>query len=340
MLPTIAENDRRHKPATLEDVAKLAGVHARTVSDALKGTGRVAPATRERVLRIAGELNYVTNAMARALVTGRTGKIAVLSGPINQPFYANMVHSLEIHLTNCGYEMVLLHTRRGVQDLMQATQASLVDGVIVIGAYHLAGEFLRMSRGVAQPCVFIDISPAESVDHIILDLRPAVEEALQLMLNAGRERIAYVINNRNAESHTEVRMQTYLKMMKEACRIPEFIDVNTEVLPEKRIQAVKAAIEQNGCPDALLCQNDETAIYTFRAVTESGFRLPEDVLLVGCDGLPYMEFFEPPLSTISLPTEDICALAVQFLQLRIANPALPLQEATLEGHLVVRKSLG
>jgi DNA-binding LacI/PurR family transcriptional regulator len=333
------ENEVRKKPVTMAEMARLAGVHSRTVSDVLKGKGRVAPATREKVLRIAQELNYVPNAAARALATGRTGTIAVLSGPLNEPFYANIVHLLETHLTANGYEMTLLHTRRDVKDLMQATQSSLVDGVIVIVSEHLPEEFLRLRSQSQSPCVVIDTSPRDFVDSITLDLRPAVEEALELMLAAGRQRIAYVVNNRNEAAHVEVRMRTYLKVMAEAKRTPEMIDVNTKVSSEERIQSIQAYIKANGCPDALLCQNDETAIYTYRAVIGSGYRLPEDVLLVGCDGLPYMEFFDPPLSTIALPIEEICTIAAQFLQRRMTTPDIPLQQATLQGHLMIRKSL-
>ena len=327
-------------PVTLEEISRRAGVHSRTVSDALKGTGRVAPATREKVLSIARELNYVPNAAARALATGRTGTIAVLSGPLNESFYANMVHLLETHLTANGYAMTLLHTRRDVKDLMQATQASLVDGVIVIGSNHLPEEFIRLRSSSPQPCVVIDTSSPDFVDHITLDLRPAVEEALRLMLTAGCQRIAYVVNNRDEAAAVEVRMAAYLKIMEEAGHLPELIDVNTNKRSEERIEAITDYIEANGCPDALLCQNDETAIYTYRAVVGLDYRLPDDTLLVGCDGLPYMEFFDPPLSTIALPTEEICVIASQFLQARIASPNLPVQKATLPGRLMIRKSLG
>ena len=329
----------RQKPVTMQDVAKLAGVHSRTVADALKGTGRVAPTTRERVLRIASELNYVPNAAARALVTGRTGTIAVLSGPLNEPFYANIVHQLETHLTASGYEMMLLHTRREVNDLVKATQMSLVDGVIVISINRLAEEFFRLSGNSLQHCVFIDTSNPDFVDHITLDLRPAVEEALQLMLAAGRQRIAYIVNNRDALSHREVRMKTYLQVMEDAERAAEIIDMDTGLSPEARIESVKTYIEKSGCPDALLCQNDESAIYAYRALVESGVQIPGDAMLVGCDGLPYMEFFDPPLSTIALPTEEICAIAARFLQQRIADPQIPIQQTTLRGQLMIRKSL-
>lgn len=323
----------------MEDIAKLAGVHSRTVADALKGTGRVAPVTRENVLRIAKELNYIPNAAAGALATGRTGNIAVLSGPLNESFYANMVHLLETYLTANGYEMTLVRTRRAVNDLVQATQTSQVDGVIVIGINQLAEEFLHLRNSSSQPCVCIDTSSPDFVDHITVNLRPPVEEALQIMLAAGRRRIAYVVNNRDEEAHIEVRMGTYLKVMEEAGRVPEMIDVNTTVRPEERIRGIKVYLEENGCPDALLCQNDETALCTYRALAGLGYRLPDDALLVGCDGLPFMEFFEPPLSTIALPTEEICALAAQFLQQRMAAPGIPIQQATLQGRLVVRKSL-
>ena len=334
------KNDERAKPVTMEKVAKLAGVHSRTVSDVLKGTGRVAPATREKVLSIAKELNYVPNAAARALATGRTGVVAVLSGPLNESFYANMVHLLETQLTKSGYEMNLLHARRSVDDLTKATQASLVDGIIIVGSNHLPEDFLRACAQSAPPCVVIDTANPDFIDHITLDLRPAVDEALRLMLSAGRRRIAYVANNRDASAYLEVRMAAYLAAMENAQRTPEIIDVDTQALSEARIRAVSDYIETHGCPDALLCQNDETAIYTYRAVVGLGFRLPDDVLLVGCDGLPYMEYFDPPLSTIALPTEEICITAARFLQQRMATPGLPVQQAILPGRLMVRKSLG
>ncbi|BCM92057.1 catabolite control protein A [Abditibacteriota bacterium] len=328
----------RPKPVTMEDMAKLAGVHSRTVADALKGTGRVAPATREKVLRIAKELNYVPNAAARALATGRTGTVAVLSGPLTDQYYANTVHLLETYLTAHSYEMLLLHTRREVQDLVNATKVSQVDGVIVIGLNYLSEEFLRLS-GSVQPCVLIDTASPNYVDHITLDLRPAVEEALQLMLAAGNQRIAYVANNRDEASHVEVRMGTYLDVMKKAGRAPEVIDVNTKLTSEERIQGLKSYIQQNGCPDALLCHNDETAIHTYRALVGAGYRVPQDALLVGCDGLPYMEYFDTPLSTILLPMEEICEIASRFLQQRMATPDIPIQQATFQGRLEVRKSL-
>jgi DNA-binding LacI/PurR family transcriptional regulator len=103
-------DEGRQKIVTLQDVAEMAGVTSMTVSRVIKGKGYVAAATREKVLRIAEELNYTANLAARALATGRTGIIAVISGNLNEHYYANIVHLLESQLTASGYQMRLLHT--------------------------------------------------------------------------------------------------------------------------------------------------------------------------------------------------------------------------------------
>ena len=335
----MTEIEARPKSVTLEQIAQQAGVASRTVSDALKGRGRVAATTRENVLRIARELNYVPNAAARALATGRTGTIAVLSGPLNESYYANMVHQLGSYLTASGYEMLLLPTKRSVEELVQATQVAPFDGLIIIGLSHLLEEFLRLSGQHLRPCVLIDIANPDYIDHITLELRPAVEEALQKMLDADCQRIAYVVNNLDENSHQEVRMETYLTFAQENNRNVELINVDTRITSKERIEMIKDSIKSKGCPDALFCQNDETAIYAFRALNELSYRIPDDVLLVGCDGLPYMEFFEPPLSTIALPTEEVCAVAAQFLQRRLDDSTLAIQSAVIPGQLIARKSL-
>ena len=126
--------------------------------------------------------------------------------------------------------------------------------------------------------------------------------------------------------------------MRKAALVPEVINVLTDD-HDVFEQRFKAYIEEKGCPDGLLCQNDETAMGAFRVLRDLGFTVPSDVLLVGCDGQPHMRNFDPPLSTIAQPMEEMCAMAWQFLQQRIAQPHLPHQQATFEGKLVTTESL-
>ena len=89
----------------------------------------------------------------------------------------------------------------------------------------------------------------------------------------------------------------------------------------------------------MLCQNDETMMCVYRALRDLGFRVPDDVLLVGCDGQLHTRYFDPPLSTIVQPMERMSELAWQFLRQRMDDPTLPLQHAVVQGELIVRESL-
>ncbi len=334
--------DGRLKTATLTDVAKVAGVTAMTVSRVIKGSGYVAPATRERVMHAAQELNYTANLTARALVTGRTGAIAIISGNLNMPYCANIVHLFDSLLSSSGYQIRLLHTRGELSDLINSTNSASVDGVIVAGMHHFVEELSSINRHIVPPSVHVGITKPVQGDYVFINLRPAVEDALERMLAAGRKRIAFIGVGQNMSIHDrEIRPQTYVSVMQKAGRTPELVSAcpRYDVPGEERVAIIKSYIETYGCPDGMLCVNDDIAIQTYRALMDLGCRIPEDALLVGCDGLPILQYFEPPLSTIAQPMEEMCALAWQFLQARIANPDLPPQCTNFDAKLVARKSL-
>ncbi len=305
------------------------------VSNALNGTRSVAPATREKVLRIAKEMDYVPNFAARALRTGRTGIIAILSGRISEPYYATMVDLLEQHIHANGFHLLLMRTPEEVKELLNATSNIAVDGAIAVDMLGLVNEFSSQST---IPCVSIGTVGRSFVDNVVVDLSEGVDEALRLMVASGRRRIAYLVTAENMALETETRTQAYLKAMHRVDQTPHIINVSTD--QSKAVERkFKVHILEHGCPDALLCQNDETAMCAFRVLKDLGFQVPKDVLLVGCDGQRHMRYFDPPLSTIVQPVEEMCATAWKFLQQRIAQPNLAHQEATFYGQLVVRESL-
>lgn len=325
----------RPKRVTLQDIAEVAGVKKMVVSNALNGTRSVAPATRERVLRIAREMNYVPNFAARALTTGRTNLIAIMSGALNQPYYGQMVHLLEQHVHAHGFNLLLLRTPDEVQELVNATGFLAVDGAIAVDMLGLVNLFQEHSH---IPCVSIATVERSFVDNVLIDLSAGVRGALQCMVDSGRKRIAYLVTAPMMERSIEVRSRTYREVMKKAGRPPEIINVETDD-SEAVERKFRIYIEERGCPDALLCQNDETAMSAFRGLRAMGYKVPGDVLLAGCDGHPHMQDFDPPLSTIVQPMEEMCSMAWQFLERRMAQPDCPHQQAIFHGQLIVRESL-
>ena len=353
-MPRVKNPASRPKRVTLQDIAGVAGVHVMTVSDALNDTRSVAPATRAKVKRIAREMNYIPNSAARALATGRTGVIAILSGALNEPYYAGMVHLIERQLNAANYKILLQRTRHEVRDIVSATANAAVDGAIAIDMHHLVREFRARS---AVPCVSIGTYAPPFVDHVVIDLREGVSEAVRLMARGGRRRIAYLVTREHMAlpSHAregtfpgvleaggtgpEARGQAYLSALEAVGLPPEIINLETDEFSVMRARFADY-IARRGCPDALLCQNDETAMIAYRVLRDHGRRIPDDVLLVGCDGHRHMEYFDPPLSTIVQPMEAVCEAAWRMLQRRMADPGLPLQQESFAGKLVVRPSLG
>ncbi len=329
-------DNTRPKRVTLQDIAEVAGVQKMAVSNALNGTRSVAPATRAKIQRIADELNYIPNFAARALTQGRTGIIAVISGPINEPYYSTMVHLLEQRLSGDGFHLMLMRTPGEIRNLVKATSNLAVDGAIAVDMINLVQEF-RSHPTI--PCVSISTSEQPLVDNVFVDLSASVEEAIDSMISQGRRRVAYLVTADTMTCDSEVRAHTYQSVMQTEGRPPEFINVATDDLDVLE-RNFRIYIEEQGCPDALLCQNDETAICAAEVLKELGYAIPTDVLLVGCDGQRHMKYFEPPLSTIVQPMEEICDLAWKFLRQRIAEPTLERQQATVRSTLLVRESLG
>jgi LacI family transcriptional regulator len=330
-----ASNSDHPKRVTLQDIAKVAGVHVMTVSDALNGRGRVARSTRQKIALIARELNYVPNATARALATGRTGRIALLSGAFDYPYYANMLHFLKLHLDEAGYKLLLLRTPHEVRELIYTTENTEADGVIAIDMYGFGEEFGEHS---SIPCVSIGAYHRHSIDCVLVDLSEGVTQALNIMMDAGRQRVAYLVTSNHMVVPEESRARAYFAALSARNRQHEIINVATNATSEVHTRLADY-IRKNGCPDALLCQNDETAMSAYAVLRKLGRRVPDDVLLVGCDGHLHMEYFDPPLSTVAQPLEETCATAWRFLRQRMADPTLPHQEAVLHGELRVTHSL-
>jgi DNA-binding LacI/PurR family transcriptional regulator len=324
------------KRVTLQDIADVAGVKKMAVSNALNGAPNVSAATRAKIERIVKELNYIPNFAARALTTGRTGIIAVMCGAVNEPYYANIIHFLEKQLNDDGFQLLLIRRTSRVQELVTSTGIITVDGGIVVDMPHLVNEF---EYHPPIPCVSIGTFERPFLDNVVIDLSRSVNEAMDIMISRDRRRIAYLVTAPGMALDTEVRAKAYLNAMKKIGQLPEIIDVNTNDLLAVDAN-FRAYIEESGCPDALFCQNDDTAMTAFRVIRDAGYRVPEDVLLLGCDGQWHTRNFDPPLSTIAQPIEEMCLKAWQFLRQRLAEPTTPLQRVVVEGTLLVRESLG
>jgi LacI family transcriptional regulator len=228
-----------------------------------------------------------------------------------------------------------------------------MDGVIVFDSYFYPNA-MALLKGSGIPVVSLTLTPAltpsltttlattSDVDHVRVDLNPALSEAMRY-LATHRNRVAFLspweINMTTTDA--DPRYHIYHAVMKEMGRAEEVIVCPHAAGPNTRALAreiMRNYVGANGCPEAIFCFNDERAIATLDALRGLGYRVPEDVLLIGCDNLDETDYHTPKLSTIDYPVAEAARLAWQFLQGRLKNPELPLQSATLTARLLLRES--
>lgn len=321
---------------TIKQIAEHVGVSPATVSRVLSGRGAhlISEATRQRVWQAAEELGHQPNLAARSLVTGRTGVVALWMHELFTSFHARVVQLVEEHMHQQGYDTLI----RCVSLRPSSAWHGLgrVDGILAHeGAAYLRNAWKPLQRrGV--PLVSMGAYPLTETDHVRIDLYSGAIQATQHLLEAGCRRIAYLVN---AESRYvgEPRRDGYHRVVSEAGMTAEYI-VATDQSRAASSMAVRRYVQECGLPDGIFCHNDEMAIGAYHGLRLLGVHIPDEVALVGCDGIEDTEYLDVPITTICQPLEEMCQIAVEFLQKRIAEPDTEQQSTLLQPTLVIRAS--
>jgi len=325
---------------TLREVAAAAKVSVATASRTLNGrcSPYVSEATKKAVLDAAKRLGYRPNRLARALVTGRRNMIGLAVPYVGYPFASAVMKHIQERLHPAGLGLIAqgaeVDAERYAED-MRVIEAE-VDGIIAVERVDLLRHFLELSRPRAVPIVSVGAEVAEELDHVAVDLYTGAVEACRHLASVGCRRIAYAVPAVSFHPQ-EQRLRAYERAVREFGMEPEHI-----VVPVGTRQGAREAIKEYACqcglPDGIFCCNDVTAIGIFRGLRDLGVDVPEQCALVGCDGVEDTECFDPPISTIVQPIEEMCRMACEFLLNRIKEPDKPRQMARLQAALVVRGS--
>ncbi|RYG68788.1 LacI family transcriptional regulator [bacterium] len=328
---------------TQKDIAQQLGISQQTVASALSGKGqsRMSEKTRSQVLLEAKRMGYRPNLAARALTQQRTGLIAVWTKNLANPFYAHVLEATESLLRTSGYEMIVrvipgeeLSPR--LSEEWQSAQWP-VDGIISIENALQASQFLKTRAGVTPlVCVGGYDKKIPELDYVWVDLYQATFDAVEHLIDQGCQRIATFMHALGFTTGSP-RYDGYTDAMVKNGRRPEYI-----VVPETTKAAGRAVLQtyaaKHGYPDGLFCYNDDLAIGAFRFLRDSGKSVPNEIALIGCDGIEDTDYLEMPLSTIIQPVDQMCAKAWDLLQRRINDGGVQPQHESLLAHLEVRAS--
>jgi len=329
---------------TIVDIAKRVGLTHATVSRVLNGRtdNYISDATRKRVIEAAGEMGYVPNRAARALATGRTGVIGLWVGGMTafQTLVADSVQrileaeKLEMLISNLGF---FYGTR------IRADRAAgwPVDGVLALdsGASGLR-EWLAARASYAPPIVSMGFYYETHVDHVGFDITLGLRKTVEHLTKQGRRRIASFASS-DADVTTDSFLGSLRSVLAEIGVELELIVVDLAPGEDIRAASRRAVVKhvgEFGAPEGIVSVSDSHAVGAHRGLKDLGLRMPEDVALFGCDGVPDGEYLDPPLSTICYPVPRMCEMAWSFLKNRMAEPDRELQSAVLEPTLLLRGS--
>ncbi len=332
-------------PVTQKDIAQRVGVSQQAVAHALGGKGRLSEGTRTRILDEANKMGYRPNPLARALLTGKTNLISLWVPSEMSPFYAQVAHDIESLISREPYNLVITNVERYNRQSANARDAQNfapaawpVDGILAFEVPRIEGVENALQGGPPIVCLGVDwLTTSQKLDAVSINLRPGSEEAMRHLL-PGRRRVA-LMTIPGLLQINDARCDVYKRTMEQAGLKPEYIIINDlSRLRANARQAVKDYVNEHGAPNAIFCASDEEAIGTHRGLCDLGLKIPDDVALLGCDGIEDTEYLTPALSTIKQPTQEMCRIGWEMLQRRIAEPNLPRQHKELEAHLVIRES--
>ena len=327
---------------SIREVAERANVSHATVSRVLNNADvPIAPETRRLVRHIAKELGYQPNRAAQALATGRTQTIALWSINLRSAFYGDIIYHTHEEIRRHDYEL-FVSSDRSVSGMQVNTPKLLswpVDGIMAVDLPRGTIAGLSGSLLEGRPFIHIGAYTFADTDCVQVDFKAQAAEAVRHLAASGCKRIGYIVPDWFDwfDEVDDARLAGYRQGMLEVGQEPEYI-VAGDSKREDTGPALATYIAKHGCPDGLFCYNDDLAIGAYPILRQLGLRIPEDVAIVGCDGIRDTSYLYPPLTTIVQPMELICATAWSLLKHRIDEPARPLQLVVLAPRLEVRAS--
>ncbi|WP_188191512.1 LacI family DNA-binding transcriptional regulator [Nonomuraea sp. SYSU D8015] len=336
----------------LKDVARLAGVSVKTVSNVVNGYVHVTPATRTRVEAAIKELNYRPNLSARNLRQGRTGIIALAVPELDIPYFAELARLVVAAAEERGLTVLIDQTgasREREQLVAEGFRAHLIDGVI-FSPLALSSEDLAAiwDASPTSPSPIPTVLLGERVyegpaDHLVVDNVTAAKEATLHLAALGRRRIAAIGAQDDVAAETSrLRLAGYRLALEEA-GLPWDDRLVVPVEAYHRADGARAMarlLDSGAAPDAAFCFNDLLALGALRTLLERGRSVPGDVALAGFDDIEDGRYSTPTLTTISPDKQSIARQAVDLLAARMASRASEPREIRVPHRLVVRESTG
>ncbi|WP_377639726.1 LacI family DNA-binding transcriptional regulator [Oryzobacter terrae] len=339
-----ARRSRAHtRPATMSDLARIAGVSITTVSHVVNETRFVSDGARRRVLEAVDETGYTRNILARSMKTATTSTIGLAAPALSKVALADLVRPIEAEARAQNLSILLTDTEDDpVAELaaVESLHARRVDGIIIAPSApdSPAVDYLRR-HGI--PTVVVDRLTSGGFDQIGTENTRSTRQLTEhLVVEGGHRRVALVTGMPNLSTTAE-RRKGYRQALRESGIEVDPALIGSGYDDASTLPAIlEAFLALPDPPTALVSGNSSTTIGVMRACGALGIRVPDDLALVAFDDFEWADVFHPRLTVVRQRMEEIGTRAVRLLQARIEDPDGAVRTRRIPTDFVHRDSCG
>lgn len=304
----------------IKDIAKIAGVSISTVSRVLNNSEEVSENTRKNILKIIKEYNYIPNNSARNLKLIKSNMIGVLVDSGYNPFFYELINIINTGLLQKGFNMVaqFMDSRKdSLFFIREFIKEKNLDGLICIGI-NFDKEDIKTVRNIKTPIVAISSNIAQECENYISSVNindfASSYEAIKYLIDLGHKDIAIIGSVCKKDKCANLRMIAYEKAHKDFnIRIKKTFREFGNYTFETGYSAMKKLLMKKKIPTAVFVISDIMAVGAARACEEMGYRVPNDISIIGFDGIDYTKYYNPPITTIKQPFEYMAKEGVQLI---------------------------
>jgi len=331
---------------TMRDIAEQAGVNVSTVSRVLRNTNdvHISEECRQRILRIAEQLNYRPNLHARALSGGKAPLINLVIQ--HSYIYISNLRTWKLHYALAMLEREVLitdlHDIANPDRVLETVLLAAPEAVVFLHAHWQPADMITICNGLHARdvhTVIVDyhlpLPPGVPADMVTWDRRHGVYLAVSHLLEQGHRHIGIV-----AWPQATGRIEGYERALNDYGIQERYVVPLTEAptIDDDARSTLSHLFEHTPRPTALFCQSDVVAVAVMQHLAGMGLKIPDDVAVVGFDGEPWTEWLPVPLTTVVQPVDELCAAAAELLQARLSGDNGHWRHVTASPRLIVRQS--
>ena len=329
--------------STIVDVARQAGVSVSTVSHVVNETRRVAPETKRLVEAAIASVGYQTNTLARSLKTATTKTVGLAISATANPYFNDIICAIVSECARLGLMVFLADTQDEPEtelNVVTALHQRRVDGIILAPSPDPKRRAQTYIESVGIPCVLVDRAPNERFDQVGLNNRGAMRLLVAHLASFGHRRIGFIAGHPGFTTTLE-RINGYmLALASRGLEIDDTLLVAGNATTAAATASAQALLTLARPPTALIAGNNMATIGAMRAIRALNLKVPRDISLVGIDDFEWADCFEPRLTLVAQPCEEIGRQAAALLSERIAVSDGPRRTIRLDGTLIERDSCG